>query len=109
MTSLSTIKPHVNWIQLFARSQKRSDDFRALPQTNCLGLLTKGYGDYFFLAGPWRAPSAPRAPCGRGVLATPLREAQSAARSRVGEGSLSQLPKKSFDFHIGYGGLCPTG
>ena len=32
------------------------------PQTTCLGPWPKGYGDYFFLAGPKRASSAPRAP-----------------------------------------------
>ena len=41
--------------------QWRSDDFRAPPQTTCLGLWPRGYGDYF-LVGPWRAPSASRAP-----------------------------------------------
>ena len=45
------------------------------PQTTCLGLWPRGYGDYFFLAALWRAPSTSRAPHGRGVcgaLATPL-------------------------------------
>ena len=32
------------------------------PQTTCLGSWPRVYGDYFFLAGPWRAPSTPRAP-----------------------------------------------
>ena len=43
-------------------------------------LITRSYGDYFFLVGPWRAPSAPRAPRGRGacgVLATPLQSGTS--------------------------------
>ena len=45
------------------------------PATTCLGPWTKGYGDNFFLASPWRAPSVLRAPRGRGAcgaLATPL-------------------------------------
>ena len=48
--------------QTLTSSQWRSDEFRAPPQTTCLGLWPRGYGDYFFLAGPWRAPSASRAP-----------------------------------------------
>ena len=49
-----------------------SYDFRAPPQTTCLGPLPRVYGDYF-LANT--SPSTPRAPRGRGAcgaLATPL-------------------------------------
>ena len=56
--------------------QWRSDDFRAPPQTNCLGPWPRGYGDYFFLAGPWRAPGGPLAGPWRapgGPLAGPWR------------------------------------
>ena len=36
-------------------------------------LWPRGYGDYFFLAGQWRAPSASRAPRGRGPAGPSLR------------------------------------
>ena len=55
------IVSHISVVEV-SLDQWRSDDFRAPPQTTCLGPWPRVYGDYFFLAGPWRAPSTPRAP-----------------------------------------------
>ena len=42
-------------------NQWRSDDFLPPPPTICLGPWPRGYGDYFFLAGPG-GPLQPRGP-----------------------------------------------
>ena len=41
-------------------NQWRSDDFRAPPPTTCLGPWPRGYGDCFFLAGPFSPTGPPR-------------------------------------------------
>ena len=51
--------------------QWRSDDFRAPPQTTCLGPWPRGYGDFFFLVGPWRVPAGPFSLAGPPAVAGP--------------------------------------
>ena len=55
------LQTHQNLIALHHYSSGVATNFGPPPQTTCLGLWPRGYGDYFFLASPWQ-PLQPRGP-----------------------------------------------
>ena len=72
-----TFSPGWTWTNCFFSYQKVN--FPHPLANNLFGLLAKGLRRQLLPGGPWRAPSAPRAPRGRGAceaLATPLHPSQ---------------------------------